>query len=75
MDGTQCDLLDRLEQQAVRIADLERENASLREQLDGLPLQVERSVLRRMANGAVNCGPHSGCCLAGRMLAIREDES
>lgn len=70
--NTVSSLLDRIEKQAARIADLERQAAQRDAAISMLKAdaaQVERRVYERMAgNSGILCGPHSGCHYAKRRL-------
>lgn len=61
------ELLDRCNQQAVRIAELEKECATLRHLNQTMPAAIRANLLDSMRRAAVNCGAHSGCALAKRM--------
>lgn len=61
-------LLKRIEEQAVEISDLRRENERLRVANAALPKDTRRYLLQHMSRASVNCGRNCGCYLAARML-------
>ena len=61
---TTDDLLERLEEKAVRIAELESQVAELQSSLHGLADRIERQVVTSMARASVNCGASSSCAVA-----------
>lgn len=65
---TEQDLLERLERHAVKIANLEAENARLSGLVRDLPKQAQEEIIRSMARTAVNCGKASSCAVAGWYL-------
>ena len=68
MDNPTAILLERVEQQAVRISELEREVEHLRGIAERMSTATRENLLRLMARAAVNCGQHYGCWLASDML-------
>jgi hypothetical protein len=65
------ELLNRIEQQAVEIAELKKERVELQSRIEEIPTLVDNALKRtwkQMANASCNCGPNSGCSLARRML-------
>ena len=69
---TEQQLLERIEQQAVRIAALEtglKEATELCNRLiDEAENKIPQLIYQQMAKAAVNCGPRYGCALAARMI-------
>lgn len=64
-------LIGRLEEQAVEIAELKKQVASLTAAVSEFPERAEAmktELLRSMADGPVNCGAYYGCAYARRLL-------
>lgn len=61
-------LINKITSQAVRIAELERLLEDAHNRLERLPSEIRNSVLRQLANSAVNCGPSYGCALVNRLV-------
>lgn len=65
------DLLRRIEEQAGEIANLKSKLEESRKWESGEAERLKAALenqMHNMANGAVNCGMHSGCSLARRYL-------
>lgn len=62
---TDVEMLTRLEEQAVVIAELKKSNEYLSGQLQRLPNEIRDRVIDQMRKTAVNCGQSSSCSVAG----------